>query len=133
MKEALLDTDTVSYFLRKTPNVVAKVEAYAKEFGVLNISVITFYEITNGLLAKDAKKQLGEFEALLSYVNVLPVSLFGAKIAASICANLRLSGNLIGHNDILIAGTAIENDMKLITNNQKDFSRVPGLDFESWA
>ncbi len=133
MKEALLDTDTVSYFLRKTPSVVSKVEAYAKEFGVLNISVITFYEITNGLLAKDAKKQLGEFEAFLAYVNVLPVSLLGAKISANICAALRKSGNLIGHNDILIAGTAIENDMKLITNNQKDFSRIPGLDFESWV
>jgi tRNA(fMet)-specific endonuclease VapC len=76
---------------------------------------------------------LVEFEAFLSYVNVLPVSLLGAKISANICATLRVSGNLIGHNDILIAGTAIENDMKLITNNQKDFSRVPGLDFESWA
>ena len=127
-----MDTDTVSYFLRKTPAVIAKVEAYVKSHGLLNISVVTFYEITNGLLAKDAKKQLAEFEAFLAYVNVLPISLPSVKISATICAELRRNGNMIGHNDILIAGAAIENEMALITNNHKDFSRIPNLDFESW-
>lgn len=39
---------------------------------------------------------------------------------------------MIGHNDILIAGTAIENDLILITNNTKHFSLIKGLEIDNW-
>jgi len=56
MKEALLDSDTVSYFFRGNKKVVGKVDKYLIEFGNINISVVTFYEILNGLLYKDSRK-----------------------------------------------------------------------------
>jgi tRNA(fMet)-specific endonuclease VapC len=40
---------------------------------------------------------------------------------------------MIGHNDVLIGATAIENDLTLITNNINHFSRIPGLSLDNWA
>jgi len=56
--------------------------------------------------------------------NVLPLSVNSASEAAQIFAHLRRTGNVIGHNNFLIAGIALENDMTLITNNLQDFSRI---------
>jgi len=55
-----------------------------------------------------------------------------ARKSAEIYAELRKTGKSIGHNDILIAGTAIENDMVLITNNANHFNRIAGLEIENW-
>jgi predicted nucleic acid-binding protein len=45
MKQALIDTDTLSYFFRNNPEVVEKLDKYLQEFGFVNISVITYYEV----------------------------------------------------------------------------------------
>ena len=58
MKPAMLDTDILSEFLRGNSNVLESVKKYLDEYRFINISVITYYEIQNGLLYKDAKKQL---------------------------------------------------------------------------
>ncbi len=55
-----------------------------------------------------------------------------AKTSAKIYADLRSIGKTVGHNDILIAGTALINDFTLITNNTRHFSDVSGLDLENW-
>lgn len=64
MIESLIDTDILSEFMRGNPNVSGKVEEYLSTFEVINIRVITYYEIMNGLLYKDARKQLIKFEEL---------------------------------------------------------------------
>jgi tRNA(fMet)-specific endonuclease VapC len=48
-------------------------------------------------------------------------------------ALLQLSGNIVDDIDLLIAGVAIENELTLITNNDKHFSRIPNLDIENWT
>ena len=58
----MLDTDVLSEFLRGNPKVIAKVDQHLEFFGFISLSVITYYEILNGLLYKDAKKQLTRFE-----------------------------------------------------------------------
>lgn len=73
-----MDTDTISYFLRKNATVLEKVEKYVEAHGDIAISVVTYYEVLNGLLAKDAKKQMAQFEAFLALVTVFPVTMFGA-------------------------------------------------------
>jgi tRNA(fMet)-specific endonuclease VapC len=62
MKPSMLDTDILSEFLRGNSKVIAKVDEHLKEYGFINLSIITYYEILNGLLYKDAKKQLAKFE-----------------------------------------------------------------------
>lgn len=62
MKQSMLDTDILSEFLRGNPKVIDRVDEHLKEYGFLSLSIITYYEILNGLLYKDAKKQLQKFD-----------------------------------------------------------------------
>ena len=133
MKLSMLDTDILSEFFRGNPKVIAKVDEHLKEFGFINLSIITYYEILNGLLYKDAKKQLAKFEAFVELNRVIPLTLRNAKIAATIQADLRKKGAEIGHTDTLIAGIAIANEMQLITNNTNHFKRIKGLEIANWT
>ncbi|MCB0571738.1 MAG: type II toxin-antitoxin system VapC family toxin [Phaeodactylibacter sp.] len=133
MKQAILDTDSVSYFFRGAPQVVEKVDRYLKEHGFINITVVTYYEVMNGLLYKDAKKQLARFEEFVRLNNVLPLTLQAATISAQVFAELRKTGKVIGHNNVLIAGIALEQDMVLITNNTSHFGRIEGLSIDNWT
>ena len=132
MKQAILDTDSVSYFFRGAPQVVEKMDRYLKEHGFINITVVTYYEVMNGLLYKDAKKQLTRFEEFIRLNNVLPLTLKAATISAEVFAKLRKTGKMVGHNDVLIAGIALEQDMALITNNTSHFGRIEALEIDNW-
>lgn len=55
MKTSMLDTDVLSEFLRGNKKVIAKVDEHLQEYGFVSLSIITYYEILNGLLYKDAK------------------------------------------------------------------------------
>src|SRR5882762_3853491 len=114
MKLSLLDTDILSEFLRGNSKVAAKVDEHLEEYGLVNLSIITYYEILNGLLYKDAKKQLKKFTDFVELNKVIPMTMRTAKIAAEVYADLRKKGREIGHTDTLIAGIAMANDLQLI-------------------
>ncbi len=133
MKQSLLDTDILSEFLRGNPKVIEKVADHLKEFGFVSLSIITYYEILNGLLYKDAKKQLQKFEDFIQLNKVIPLTLPMAKTSAIIQADLRKKGTEIGHADTLIAGIAITSELQLITNNTNHFKRIKGLKIDNWT
>lgn len=133
MKPALIDTDTISYYFRGDANVTANLHTYLEEQEYVYISVITYYEILNGLYYKDAKKQLTAFERFVELNHIVPMTSSIARISAKIYADLRSLGKTTGHNDVLIAGTALINDFKLVTNNIRHFSDVAGLDLQNWT
>jgi predicted nucleic acid-binding protein len=111
---------------------IEKVDAYLNEYGFINISIITYYEILNGLLYKDAKKQLKKFEEFVELNKVIPLTIKMAEKAASIQAELRRKGTEIGHTDTLIAGIAITSKLQLITNNTQHFKRIKELQLANW-
>ena len=129
----MLDTDILSEFLRGNEKVVNSVDEYLKQFSFISLSIITYYEILNGLLYKDAKKQLKKFENFVTLNNVLLLTLKSTKLAANIQADLRKKGREIGHTDTLIAGIAIANKLDLVTNNTEHFKRVKGLHIANWS
>ena len=133
MKPSMLDTDILSEFLRGNLKVIAKVNEYLKEFGYINLSIITYYEILNGLLYKDARKQLSRFEEFVELNKVIPLTLRTAKTAAVIQADLRKKGTEIGHTDTLIAGISMTSELQLITNNINHFKRIKGLEIANWT
>lgn len=133
MKYSILDTDVLSEFLRGNVKVVSKVVEHTEKYGFISISVITYYEILNGLLYKDAKKQLARFEEFVKLNNVLPLTLKRAAKAAAVEADLRRKGTVIGHTDTLIAGTALSEEWQLITNNTAHFKRIEGLTLANWT
>lgn len=133
MKPSMLDTDILSEFLRGNAKVITKVDEHLKEYGFINLSIITYYEILNGLLYKDARKQLIKFEEFVALNNVIPLTLPMAKAAAVIQANLRKKGTEIGHTDTLIAGIAITSELQLVTNNTDHFKRIKGIEITNWT
>jgi len=133
MKPSILDTDILSEFLRGNPKVISKVDLYLKEFGYINLSIITYYEILNGLLFKDARKHLVRFEEFVELNKVIPLTLQMAKTAAFIQSELRKKGSEIGHTDTLIAGISITSELQLITNNTEHFKRIKGLEIANWT
>lgn len=132
MKPALVDTDILSEFLRGTPKVVEQTEKYLQTYDAINLSIITYYEILNGLLYKDARKQLEKFAAFADLNKVIPLTISATKQAAEIYAELKKKGLPIGHTDCLIAGIALTNELQLVTNNTDHFKRVKGLELANW-
>ncbi len=132
MTEALIDTDILSFYFKGNSNVIAKFKDYFREFDQINISIITFYEIIGGLKHKKAEKQIQEFEEFVFNNNIIYISEDSARNSAEIYADLKQSGITIGTSDILIAGIAIENELTLITNNEKHYEPIHGLKIENW-
>ena len=132
MKQSIIDTDILSEFLRGNPKVIAKVDEHLKEFGFLSLSIITYYEILNGLLYKDARKQMAKFEEFIELNKVVPLTIRTVKISANIQADLRKKGTQIGHTDTLIAGVAMASELQLVTNNVEHFKRIKGLEIINW-
>lgn len=133
MKPSIVDTDILSEFFRKNSKIVDSVDKYLQEYTSLNFSIITYYEILNGLLYKDAKNQLKNFTAFVQCNNVMPLTMEAARAAAEICADLRKRRETIGHTDSLIAGIALANNLQLVTNNTDHFKRVKGLVLTNWS
>lgn len=132
MKDCLLDTDTVSFFLKGVPQVKVQFDMVYATQGYYNISIMTYYEIMNGLIFKDAKRQLESFENFTKLCRILPLTIEIAQLAAIIYADLRRKNQMIGHSDVLIGATALHYDLMVVTNNQGHFQRIPGLVLDNW-
>ena len=128
----LLDTDTVSLLLRNQAKVLAQARHYISIYGPLHISIITRYEVLKGLRYKGATTQLARFDQFCNSNEVVPLTDATINHAAEIHADLRRRGVPIGDSDVLIAATAMVNGLTLVTNNERHFSRVTGLQVENW-
>ncbi len=129
----LLDTSTLSEVMKKRdPHVEEMARRYLKVHHRFTFSLLTRFEILRGLHAKKALRKLERFEHFCAMSVVLPLTDPIVVKAAEIYAALRNRGELIGDADILIAATALVNDLDLITENVDHFSRIPDLEVKSW-
>lgn len=132
MDRVLIDTDILSYYFKGDNEVIKNFELYLQHHDLIEISIITYYEILGGLLAKNALKQLSVFEDFVLDNLVIPMTDNSAKISAELYSTLRQSGKIVDDIDLLIAGIAIDNDLTLVTNNESHFNRIPGLKIDNW-
>lgn len=130
--KALLDTDILSAVMRQQPQAVAQAKLYLAVHGQLTFSLITRYEILRGLKAKGATTQLAAFERFCKVNEILPLEENIIMRAADIYADLYRRGQLIGDADILIAATALEHSLIVVTNNENHLGRIAGLTVENW-
>jgi tRNA(fMet)-specific endonuclease VapC len=129
----LLDTDICSYIMKCShPSLIEKLRSVS--LAEIGISVITEAELLYGV-ELSAKPDLSRaaFDDFVKQVTVLDWSRSAACHYADIRANLKKRGELIGGNDMLIAAHARSLEATVVTNNVRDFSRVPGLVVENWA
>lgn len=132
MKEFLLDTDTISYYLKGVSKIKNRVDQTFAKRGYFNMSIMTYYEVMNGLLFKDAKRQLEAFSKFAELCRILPLTIEIAELAAGVYADLRKKNQIIGHSDVLIGATALHYDLIVVTNNQAHFQRIPNLELDNW-
>ena len=133
MNRALIDTDILSYYFKGDEIVYKNFEIYLQRYDLIEISIVTYYEILSGLLAKNALKQIEIFEEFVIDNLIIPLTEDSVKISAELYSTMRQSGKIIDDIDLLIAGMAIENEMTLVTNNENHFKRIPGLKIDNWS
>lgn len=94
----------------------------------LAISLITYGEIFEGILyGRDPARYEQVFRAFLQTASILPLTERSMERFARIRGELRARGQLIGDADILIAATALDHDLILVTQNRNHFHRIPNL------
>ncbi|NBD17572.1 MAG: PIN domain-containing protein [Cyanobacteria bacterium] len=98
------------------------------------ISSITMMELNYGLALnpKRAEKVEPIITSFLSSVTILPFGISEAEQTAKIRAKLKSQGQPIGAYDLLIAATALQNNLIMVTSNQREFERVGNLQLENW-
>ena len=128
----LLDTDILSAILRRNPTVTDRAQNYLRIHHRFALSIITRYEILRGLKAKRAARQQAMFDRFCAANTIVPLSEAIIVQATETYADLYRRGVLIGDADILIAATAIVEERGLVTNNERHFKRVEGLNIENW-
>jgi len=132
MREALIDTDILSYYFKGDKQVEAQFSAYLDDFPNIQFSLITYYEIISGLQYKKATRRIQLFELFVQENTLLPLTKNSAKIGGDIYKILRNKGITIDDMDVLIASIALENSLVLVTNNIRHFEHIPGLLLENW-
>jgi tRNA(fMet)-specific endonuclease VapC len=130
--KAILDTDILSALMRQHPRAVARAQEYLSIHDCLTISIITQYEILRGLKSRGATTRLSSFEEFCQAIEILGLSSQTVTKAADIYADLYRRGAVIGDADILIAATAMEHNLIVVSNNQAHFSRVTGIQLDNW-
>jgi len=132
MIKYLLDTNIVIYVLKRRP--IEVLEAFNKNANRMAISSITLSELMYGAEKSiHIDKNLEAVEDFVSHLDVLSYDAKASQHYGQIKSGLEKRGELIGENDIHIAAHAISQGLILVTNNLKEFKRVPNLALENWV
>lgn len=131
MLKYLLDTNIVIYVIKRRPLPV--LEVFNRHHGRMAISAITLAELVHGAeKSSDVSRNIAVVEDFTSRLAVLPYDDKAAWHYGSIRAGLEKAGQPICLNDLHIAAHARGNGLTLVTNNLREFERVPGLLLENW-
>lgn len=132
MLKYLLDTNVVIYVIKRRPLPV--LEVFNQHHGRMAISSITLAELAHGAeKSSSVSRNTAVVEDFVSRLAVLPYDDKAAWQYGNIRTSLEKLGQPIGVNDLHIAAHARSNGLTLITNNMREFERVPGLLLENWV
>ena len=127
----LLDTNTCIYIINnRPPNVLERFRKY--KAGEVGISSIAASELAYGVAKSGSVKNRTALEMFLAPMQILPFDSQCLWFYADLRASLEKQGLSIGPMDSLIAAQALSIDGTLVTNNIKEFMRVPKLKLENW-
>ncbi len=130
----LLDTNVISELFKKRPSPALLEKVQSARGRELATSVLCVVELRYGTSRHPKGEALWErvSSEALSRLQILPLGWHEAIRAGDILATLQQRGEPIGIEDVLIAATAIENGLTVVTRNLGHFSRIEGLLAESW-
>ena len=129
----MIDTDISSYMMKRSNRfVLERLQTVA--VSDLCMSAVTKSELMFGVeISPRQQKNQASLDELLQYVEVLDYPADAALDYAQIRAHLKMRGTMIGTNDLLIAAHARYLGLTLVTNNTREFERVPQLKIENWT
>ncbi|KAF3886645.1 MULTISPECIES: PIN domain-containing protein [Nostocales] len=128
----LLDTNMVSYILKKNDKLKKKLENVRSQGQEVFISCIAYYEVKRGLLYANATRQLSDLNELCRQYRVLFLDdIEIIEKACEIHANLKKRGTPIQEADILIAATSKKRGLILVSHDS-DLQRVSEITLEDW-
>lgn len=129
----LLDTDICVDLLKgRNPRLDTRLRQCGA--GEVGVSAITVFELAYGAhkSAQPSRNRAGLAAFFLPLV-LFPFDAQAATLAGEARARLERAGTPIGANDLLIAAHALALDVPVVTNNEREFRRVPGLRIENWT
>ena len=128
----LLDTDTCIALINDRPlGVIARFRRHA--VGDIGISSITVSELAFGVAKTGSRRNGLALEKFLLPLEILPFTAEAAFVAGTVRAELEERGKPIGPMDLLIASHAKSLGITVVTNNTREFGRVPGLRVQNWV
>lgn len=129
----LLDTNICIYIAKQQPQNVLEKFKHLK-VGEVGMSTITYGELFYGACnSQQTEKSVRVLTELMHSVPVLPLPIEAGKHYGKIRKELNKLGMPVGNNDLWIAAHALCLNLILVSNNLKEFSRIPTLKLENWA
>ncbi len=127
----LLDTNILSDLIR---NPSGRSASRVDEIAASSIvtSIVAVAELRFGLVKRGSHRLTEQAEKVLATIEVLALGDPVDRVYADIRSKLERVGRPIGANDFLIAAHALSLDATLVTDNMREFSRVPSLRIENW-
>lgn len=127
----LLDTNILSDMMRHPRGLVAR---KASQIGEPNLctSIIVVAEVRFGAIRRGSSRLIPQLEAVLAGLEVLAFESPAEVVYGELRARLERAGTPIGANDMLIAAQTIALNHVLVTDNEREFSRIPELTVENW-
>ncbi len=128
----LLDTNICIYIInKKPPTVIDRFKKYST--GEIGISSVVAAELAFGVEKTGSERNKSALQLFLAPLLILPFDESCIWAYAALRAKLEKLGQPIGSLDTMIASHAIAMNLPLVTNNQKEFSRVKGLKLLNWV
>ncbi|VVO65260.1 type II toxin-antitoxin system tRNA(fMet)-specific endonuclease VapC [Pseudomonas fluorescens] len=132
MIKFMLDTNICIFTVKNKPQIVR--EAFNLHDGQLCISAVTLMELIYGAeKSATPEKNLAVIEGFAARLEVLPFDNEAAAHTGMIRSELAKAGTPIGPYDHMIAGHARSRGLIVVTNNVREFERIPGLRVEDWV
>ena len=127
----LLDTNIISELIKNPRGVIFyKIQQVGED--QVCTSIIVACESKFGAQKKNSQKLIEKLETILDSIEILPLTHPVEQYYAEIRTYLEQQGTPIGSNDLLIAAHALTLNLTVVTNNVREFSRVPNLKVENW-
>lgn len=132
MLKYMLDTNIVIYTIKNKPQTTR--EAFEAHYGQMCISTVTLMELIYGAeKSSNPERNLRDIEGFAARLDVLSYDDEAASHSGQLRAELARMGKPIGPYDQMIAGHARSRGLILVTNNGREFERVPGLRLDNWV
>jgi tRNA(fMet)-specific endonuclease VapC len=127
----LLDTNILSDMIRNPEGSAAR--RYRElDDEQLCTSIIVAAELRYGAAKKNSASLTARIEETLAGIEVVALDIPTDTVYGRLRVELERIGNPVGPHDLLIAAQALSLDMVIVTANEREFSRVPGLKIENW-